>query len=706
MNIKFNKVIIENFFSIGHSEVELNDQGFVIVSGQNENPVDNAKSNGSGKSAIFEAIMWALTGNTVRGTTDVVNKYVEGGTYVGLDFEEDGNHYKILRSREHKKWKTNLKIFVNGEDKSGKGIRDGEKILAEYLPDLTVGLLGATTILGQGLPQRLTNNTPSGRKGIIENFANANFMCEELKERVATTKAKNSEELKNLESKIVEYTTEKKLSESRLSYAQTELSKIDIESMTKQIIASSKARDKIDAEIKSLSDTRDSKQEIINKFLETYEELNNAETKEWNETESLLPTQESIIAQFPTSDQIESAFPSYMDIKKRYPSSADIDSNYSEQIDSFTSKIRETDNQIAVLEQDIKTKDSVTDICPTCGQKIPNVVKFDTQPLKKKLGDLRASKTLLENAYKSLWTKKESEKVATESQINEEYSKVTASIKAKKESIDKEKNSKLSELSAKKTSLREEIRSKYSLKKEKVKQEGSALRTEITSLEQTINTKKAEKEKISTSISYLEIQKQNAEKQKSQYQKDVIELSQKISDLEKKILYTNSSKDEVNRRIEIDSKMKTFLERDFRGLLIANIIDFIQSECYKFGDDIFHTRKIDFYLDNNDIFIGYNGKDYASLSGGEKQKVDVIVQFALRSMLCQLTGFSTNILVLDEITDGLDATGCQEVINCVTKNLSDVSSIYIISHRTDLNLPCDKQLIVKKNSLGISSVIS
>ena len=42
------------------------------------------------------------------------------------------------------------------------------KILQEELPDLTSTLLTSVIIFGQGLPQRFSNNTPSGRKEILE----------------------------------------------------------------------------------------------------------------------------------------------------------------------------------------------------------------------------------------------------------------------------------------------------------------------------------------------------------------------------------------------------------------------------------------------------------------------------------------------------------------------------------------------------------
>ena len=62
MHIEFKRLILHNFMSFGDAEIRFEDEGFIRVSGVNENPLDNAGSNGSGKSSLWEALIWALTG--------------------------------------------------------------------------------------------------------------------------------------------------------------------------------------------------------------------------------------------------------------------------------------------------------------------------------------------------------------------------------------------------------------------------------------------------------------------------------------------------------------------------------------------------------------------------------------------------------------------------------------------------------------------
>ena len=122
MHVDFKHIIIHNFMSFGHVELSFNDDGFIRVTGVNENPSDNAGSNGSGKSSLWEALVWAITGDTIRGTKQIVNIYGEDGCFVDLDFCIDNKQYKLIRSKDHKVYKTNLQIFIDGQDVSGKGI--------------------------------------------------------------------------------------------------------------------------------------------------------------------------------------------------------------------------------------------------------------------------------------------------------------------------------------------------------------------------------------------------------------------------------------------------------------------------------------------------------------------------------------------------------------------------------------------------------
>ena len=62
----FKSIEIQNFMAIRTATVELDQQGLVLIKGDNQdNP--NFQSNGAGKSTIVESLVYALFGRTIRG---------------------------------------------------------------------------------------------------------------------------------------------------------------------------------------------------------------------------------------------------------------------------------------------------------------------------------------------------------------------------------------------------------------------------------------------------------------------------------------------------------------------------------------------------------------------------------------------------------------------------------------------------------------
>ena len=96
---------------------------------------------------------------------------------------------------------------------------------------------------------------------------------------------------------------------------------------------------------------------------------------------------------------------------------------------------------------------------------------------------------------------------------------------------------------------------------------------------------------------------------------------------------------------------------------------------------------------------------FDGLSGGEKQRVDLILQLAIRDLLTSYLDLSANILVLDEITDFLDKKSCKAVMNLLEKELQTVESVFIISHHAEeLEIPVDSEIKIIKNANGISEL--
>lgn len=168
----FKKVSISNFKSITHAELNLENQGLVLIEGKNTTNT-TFQSNGSGKSSLLESITYALYDTTPSGLTadKVVNKNVGKNTVVELDFEVDGLPYKIQRYRKHSKYKNTVKLWQGDINLTGKSVKEtNQKIQKLFGIDYQTYL--NSIMYGQGDVEIFTKATDKGKKEILENITN------------------------------------------------------------------------------------------------------------------------------------------------------------------------------------------------------------------------------------------------------------------------------------------------------------------------------------------------------------------------------------------------------------------------------------------------------------------------------------------------------------------------------------------------------
>ncbi len=622
MIINFKRIKFSNFFSFKEADIDLTNRGYTIVKGINNNPVDNSQSNGSGKSSIWEAISYALTGTTIRGVKDVVNNKGDDGAIVELEFDIDNDHYKVCRYKDTKEFKTDLKIYINGEDKSGKGIRDSEKLLAQYIPDLNAQLIGSVIVLGQGLPQRFTNNTPSGRKEILEKLSKSDFMIEDLKNRINDRKQVLVKKLRDVEDTIL---TKKTRQESLKD--QVEATKNRLNSMGDTIELDNQINDlKASLEVTGVNLGND-KIKLDNLFTD----LNNE----------------------------RGVYSKLTD--RRLAEINDIESKYKQELDDQSDLINTYKLKINSIKNEISRIENIKDVCPTCGQKIPNVNKPDTSSLKESLENEQNTLDILNDKFEKIKTKK------------------------------------VLELDA--------VSKNYDLLKDESYNRGNELRKSYDDLKRIIDDKQRLFDADKSNLAKLESLRASYDALKNDLIKTIDDLEKSAHAIDEELLYNYNIKSDIEARQAVVNKMFTLATRDFRGMLLSNVINFIDQKAKEYSLEVFGTDKLDFKLDGNNIDIMYDGKQIESLSGGEAKKVDIIIQFAIRDMLCKFLGFSCNILVADELFDACDRLGCQKIIDLISNKLSDIESVFIVTHHSDLNLPEDSIITVEKDENGISRIV-
>jgi DNA repair exonuclease SbcCD ATPase subunit len=619
--LRFNKIILHNFGSYGHTEVDLNNKGFCLVSGKNNYKKDNALSNGAGKSFLWSAICFALTGETIGGLSkNLKNINIEDDKtcYVTLEFKINKDVFVITR---HIEPRSDLKIIKNDVDVSGKGIRESEKKLGEFVPDLTKDLIASILILGQGMPNKFSSFSPAGRKEVLEKLTKSDYMIEDIKNRVATRLAAISARQRELEDALL--------------VNRTQLSAIDPELTTKSRELAMEEAVNYETEITLLE----------NQATKISEDLKTAQANATQIDEKIEQINAELLEK----------------TNKKSEMSNEEFASYNVKFTELNTQKVQIQGQINALVREVTRIKNIKDICPTCGQKLQGVTKPSTENeeaeitrLNNELATINSNIIECNNLHATY-----------QAQINETFKADldtlnTALINLKKDS-----------------SLQKNNISDFTHYLNRTNEDLAKLK-----LNKDIHIKKIQD--LTNRINELNIQKEAL----STTQLNLIE-----------------AKTEESKHLAVVKKIETLIKRDFRGYLLSNIIKYLDKKAKDLSEIVFGTRELNIYIDGNALDISYCGKMIEALSGGERTRVDLIIQFAIRDMLSVYLNINSNILVLDEVTDFLDKQSCGAVMQLIEKELNTVESVFIISHHAEtLDLPIDSEICVIKNEYGISEV--
>lgn len=657
--VNFKKVTIRNFMSIGEAEVNLSTGGFTLIDAINNRVEDSAGSNGSGKSSIAESILWCLTGETIRGHKEVVNRYTEGNCEVLLEFEFQGQNWAVERSMSRSKEKS-LKVYKNSNLLEAKGYRDAQEVLQKELPELTSKFINSVIILGQGLPGRFTNNTPSGRKAVLEELTNADFMITQIKEKIKFRSELLAKDLRLHEDDLLKYNTRSSLISDRLKSRELQLSGLEDTDMS----AYKLKQDELNLKVDSLTSQLKANEEELIKALDRSNQARDL----WRSRESKLEVELSAISGQLAEDQ------------------AAVRGKYSKELSEETLSLRE---RMLKGKQIIKeTEDKLMHnrakvsggICKTCGQRLPSISEEEILTAKKAAEDLELKLSQYRDLYKQLNDQEVNISVDLNNKEFEELSKLKSLADENSTRVSKAAMIEIGRLKSEYDKARDES-SRISNRRGQISDDldlaKDALRSVISKLE---NHQKD-----------IDLLKEGILSDKS----ELVELSSLREDEESKI-------EDLKSRISVVKQMETFASRDFRGILLEGIISRMDEIVGNYAEVVYGNRLTSFYLDGNSIQIEFDGKEYESLSGGEQQKMNVILQLSLRDLIVEITGNTGSILFLDEIFDGLDSVGCQKMVELVQK--LDISIFLISHHHEHLNLPYDYILTVVKESNGVAHI--
>lgn len=576
--IRFLKVDIEGFMSIKSSTVELTDRGMTFIKGVNEfEPL--SKSNGAGKSAIFESIIWCLTGSTSRNSSNIVNRFTDTGAKVELDFLVDEIAYTVTRAEKHQELGTSLKIIRNGEDISGNTLTKSKSVLKDELGQLNYDTLTSIIIMSQGLPGRLSALKPSQRKARLE-------------------------ELSNMDSYIKDLETRLSQANTRLDSDKLELNK-QISNLEGQIAANQSSIDRTNDRIKMIA----------------------------QQSENLIDEQ------------------TYNDYKLQ----VDNMTKYLSDMEQF--RINESSN-LANLRFEVQS------------------IAHNMSNLKSEVSNLMLQISNLDNGGNCPTCHRPMTEISVVEQLRADYNSKIAQITNQLATIGPEYLEKSNSLTNRESEL-----SKYD--------------GEITNTRNDLNTML---EKIKAYENFSSTNEVLVD--------DIKVMNESITSLRSEVFTNQSKLNKVLSDIAKASYVKKSISRKFRSFLLQGVVEYVNAKCSEYSRLLFKEQgEVSLAIEGNNISIKLGDQYFEELSGGESRRVDIVLQLVQRDLARNESGFTSNILVLDEILDYLDSSGVECVLDLIDSKSSECESVLIVSHKEDVKIPYDDVLTVVKRSDRLSYVV-
>lgn len=649
MNIKFKELDIEGFRSIDRISLNLSDQGIVIVKGIN-NYEDLASSNGSGKSSVFEAIIYALFEETSSGDRDIENRILGQGCTVVLKFSIDGVSYKIIR--QSKKGKGTVVLYRNDEDISARNKSDTNKLIISIL-GINKAIFLDSIFLSQNAVTNLPSLSPTARKERLEILTNTDNAINNFK-----TFLKEKQTM--YESKHVD--------------CQLEINKINgkEESLQQQ-------KDKLQAQINDIKIQIEERNKLGN--IEDLDKQIQEYNVEINTINNQIPELDNQIEMISKSiNELKNEQKVYEE--KRVNKDQEVQ-NQRDKCNDLQKEITRVENVISYNNMDIdrinKEIEEIknSDTCPTCGRKYDNV---NEEHIQKVIED--KNKEIKEFENKNI----ENNNYIKDLQLElDKEIEVGKNLKKEFENLNSLYNDKNEQVSEQQTNLINTNNQK------------TQLLNSIQNIQVQIDAINKQKDDI------LKIEIPNSK----QYEDMVQDIDKQLNDLNKLKEDKNNELNELDNYINAIKHCIQLVTKDFRTFLLKNSLSYLNKILKDYSSQLFSNESDLIYISENDnkLDIMLGNATYESLSGGEKTRVNIALLLAQKSLANMIGNISCNIIILDEILGYCDALAENNVINLITKELESLETIYMISHK-EIPIGYDAELIVEKNANGLTHLKS
>lgn len=683
----FERLEIQNFMAVRTAVIELDNQGLVLIKGDNQdNP--NFSSNGAGKSSIIESLVYVLFGRTIRGTKgdDIVNRVAKSNCKVVLDIsDDDGSKYRITRYRKHKEHKNNTYLFCNGTDISPKSEADFTKTVISLLQ--TDFLTFTSSILYSAESFKFTQATDSELKQAFDVMLDLKVYSDCLEQTKEEMREINSKRqvLDTKKSKLdtkKEVLLESKSKAEELSESYEEEKTDKIEKLQEQIAEIEEEQESIDEEIADIKEQMEEVSADIEKL--------KSQRKKSSETDEALQTLRTSIDE--DEEEKSEIKTKLRRTKQNLSSCEDSIGDLNATITKCQKSVKKDKSQIEELKETVGTP------CPVCGKPLGEDHVADA------LAELQERIQHSENTIEQSQTDIEKTQKEIES-FNSEISEMEEQIQEIDEEIAQYQSllKKVQERQKKEHQVEEQI-----LDKER----------QYTKIERQYNSKKSSKDTLKSRIEMLKKQIKDIKSEENPYTSQVNDCQSQIEKMSGDYEELAHEYDALASDEEVLNFWLTgFSNSGIKSMLLDDITPFLNKRANKYlqalsGDRLtvnFTTQtqlksgemreKFQIEVNNED-----GGDSYMANSSGEKKRVDIAINLALQDLVSSRANKKINMIFLDEALDALDNCGVDDVLNLLSEVAKDKSSVFVISHNESIQTAFENFLVVTKKN-GYSTVV-
>jgi len=682
---------MKNFFSHKDNEIDFSMFNSALLIGNTEG--DYSKSNGSGKSAIFEAILWCLFNKSRAAMMDDIIRWGEKTCSVELEFSHNDAKYLVTRVRNRVNSTSSVEFFILGKDGEWQNIScstsgdTNSKI--EELTKLEYKTFINSVYFRQNDISEFAESDPSKKKEILKSIVDISRWDDY--EQGARKKVRDiKSECKVLKGAVSDYDdVVERLAEASLQIR-------DAEKNT----ASLKGRyQSVTDEVASL----DSKYIILKKSLDTdtYDRVIEDLKKLNLEKESL---EKKIIA-------IRQAEKTYGDDKTSLEKDiGDLNSGLSGRsvspieegkIEALRSQLIHFKAKKTSSQEVLKTlneREILVGECYTCEQPISDEVH----------SRLKCDHDNKKEHYAEQFSEANDKILSLEEQLED-------SIAIERENKDIVKiSSKIDSVQYKLNLINDSLKREVdalSLADDKLSQVLFKIKNNMDILE---SIKNDDFQSLRIKLKKLKKDRDEVKALISEQDKEAGKLSERHSVLSQRESKMQKDKKKILKKLKRASLFEKLGKMFGKGGIQTILLDFVIEDLEETANGILSSicnEPAVIVLDTQrpgadgvsiietlDLKVRKDGhlQNFKSLSGGEKFRISLALRVALSDISSRYGGSSLEFLLLDEVNSPLDRYGVETLFVSVIKSLEDRYKILVITHDESLKEKFDNVIDVTK----------